>query len=223
MGYLSLNLQLQAKSVFIIGGGDVATRKTAALLPTGALVTVVAPTLTYELIKLRDSGEIVHLARKFQPGDLAAVYLVIAATNDREVNSQVAAEATAKGMLAEISDNPSAGNVISPAIIRQGDLSIAISTNGRAPSLAAAIKRELTPLFGDEYAKTVQLLGSIREKLLTDGAGSTYNKQVLRELAEKLPALFASQAFDEIDRLLALTLGDDTNLATFDTKLRETT
>jgi len=223
MGYLSLNLQLQAKAVFIIGGGDVATRKAASLLPTGAVVTVVAPTLTYELIRLRDSGEIVHLARRFQPGDLSGAYLVIAATNEREVNLQVAEEASAKGILAEIADNPAAGNVISPAVIHQGDLSIAISTNGRAPSLAAVIKRELTPLFGEEYAKTVQLLGAIREKLLTDGAGSTYNKQVLRELAEKLPALFVSKAFDEIDRLLAISLGADTNLATFDAKLRETT
>jgi precorrin-2 dehydrogenase/sirohydrochlorin ferrochelatase len=223
MGYLALNIQLQAKSVFIIGGGDVATRKIAALLPAGAVVTVVAPTLTYGLIRLRDSGKIVHIARKFQPGDLSAAYLVIAATNDREVNLQVAAEASAQGILAEITDNPAAGSVISPAVIHQGDLSIAISTNGRAPSLAAAIKRELTPLFGDEYAKTIQLLGAIREKLLTDGAGSTYNKQVLRELAEKLPALFVSKAFDEIDRLLALSLGAGTNLATFDTKLRETT
>lgn len=223
MGYLALNFQLQGKSVFVIGGGEVATRKTASLLSTGALVTVVAPTLTCELLRLRDAGGIVHLARKFQPGDLAAACLVIAATDDRAVNAQVAAEASAQGILAEITDNPSAGSVISPAVIQQGDVSIAISTNGRAPSLAAAIKRKLTPLFGDEYAKTVQLLGAIREKLLTDGAGSTYNKQVLRELAEQLPALFAANAFDEIDRLLALSLGGDTNLATFDTKLRETT
>lgn len=223
MGYLPLNLQLQSKPVFIIGGGDVATRKAASLLPTKALITVVAPALTSELIGRRDNGEIVHIARKFQQGDLSAAFLVIAATNDREVNMQVAAEASSKGILSEITDNPSAGCVISPAVIRQGDLSIAISTNGRAPALAAAIKSELTPMFGDEYAKSLQLLGAIREKLLTDGAGSTYNKQVLRDLAGKLPALFASKAFDEIDRLLKSSLGADTNLATFDAKLRETT
>ncbi len=215
MGYLSFNLQIDGKAIFVIGGGAVAERKVTSILAAGAELTLISPTLTYELQKLRDTGKIRHLHRKYQSGDLAGAFMVIAATNDREANSEVAVEAVSLGILAEITDNPSAGNVTSPAMIRQGDLSIAISTNNMAPALAAAIKKELKPLFGAEYAKSVRLLGIIREKLLTEGAASTYNKQILGDLAAQLPALFASGAEGEIDKLLQKHLGADCGLASF--------
>lgn len=215
MGYLSFNLQIDGKTILVVGGGAVAERKVTGILAAGAALTVISPTLTYGLQKLRDEERISHLPRKYRSGDLAGVFLVIAATDDRAVNGAVAAEAASLGILAEITDNPTTGNVTTPAIIRQGDLSIAISTNNRAPALAAAIKQELMPLFGPEYAKSVHLLGAIREKLLTEGVASTYNKQVLRDLAEKLPALFASGAAGEIDTLLKKYLGTDCGLASF--------
>lgn len=218
MGYISFNIQIESKSIVVIGGGRVAERKVANILPAGALLTVISPTLTFELQKLRDSGMITHLSRAYQSGDLRDAFMAIAATNDREANRAVADEARELGILAEITDNPSSGTVTSPAIIRQGDLSIAISTNSLAPALAAAIKRELTPLFGSEYAKTVRLLGIVREKLLTDGGGSTYNKQVLSEMAEKLPALYASNAYGEIDKLLRKHLGQHHNISAFDSE-----
>lgn len=212
MGYLSFNIQIAGKSIVVIGGGRVAERKISNILPAGALLTVISPTLTFELRKLSDSDRITHLSRGYQSGDLRNAFMAIAATNDRGINRAVAAEARELGILAEITDDPAAGNVTSPAIIRQGDLSIAISTNNLAPALAAAIKRELTPLFGGEYEKSLRLLGIVREKLLTDGGGSTYNKQVLSEMAEKLPALYASDAYGEIDKLLQKHLGQNHNI-----------
>ena len=221
MGYLSFNIQIEGKLIIVVGGGRVAERKVSNILPAGALLTVISPTLTFELQKLRDSGMITHLPRKFQPGDLDEAFMAIAATSDRETNCSVADEARGLGILAEITDDPSAGNVTSPAIIRQGDLSIAISTNNLAPTLAAAIKRELIPLFGSEYAKSLRLLGIVREKLLTDDGGSTYNKQVLNELAEMLPPLFASGAVGEIDRLLQKHLGQSYGLSAFATEIED--
>lgn len=215
MGYLSFNIQIEGKSIIVVGGGRVAERKVCNILPAGALLTVISPTLTFELQKLRDSGRITHLSKEYQPGDLDAAFMAIAATNCRETNRIVADEARELGILAEITDNPAAGNVTSPAIIQQGDLSIAISTNNLAPALSAAIKRELTPLFGAEYAKSLSLLGIVREKLLTDGGGSTYNKRVLGELAERLPALFASGASAEIDILLQKHFGHNYTLSAF--------
>lgn len=215
MGYLSFNIQIEGKSIVVIGGGRVAERKVANILPAGALLTVISPTLTFELQKLRDIGMITHLSREYQRGDLRDAFMAIAATNDRETNRVVADEASQLGILAEITDNPSSGTVTSPAIIRQGDLSIAISTNNLAPALAAAIKKELTPLFGSEYAKSLKLLGIVREKLLTDGGGNTYNKQVLSEMAEKLPVLYASNAHGEIDKLLQKHFGQHYNMSAF--------
>lgn len=221
MGYLSFNIQIEGKSIVVVGGGRVAERKVSNILPAGALLTIISPTLTFELQKLRDSGLITHLHREYQLGDLHEAFMVIAATSDRETNCSVANEAGGLGILAEITDNPSAGNITSPAIIRQGDLSIAISTNNLAPTLAAAIKRELIPLFGPEYARSLRLLGFVREKLLTDGGGSTYNKQVLNELAESLPPLFASGAVGEIDRLLQKHLGQSYGLSAFATDIKD--
>lgn len=219
MGYLSFNIQIEGKSIVVVGGGRVAERKVCNILPAGALLTVISPTITFELQNLRENGRISHLPRRFQPGDLVDAFMVIAATNEQETNRSVAAEAGKLGILAEITDNPAAGNVTSPAIIRQGDLSIAISTNNLAPALSAAIKRELIPLFGPEYAQSLKLLGLVREKLLTDGGGSTYNKRVLSDLAENLPALFASGASVEIDKLLQKHLGQDYILSAFESAI----
>lgn len=216
MGYISFNLQLHAKTILVIGGGAVAERKVTTILAAEAKLTVISPTLTYSLQQLRDSGKIRCLPRKYQPGDLDGAFMVIAATSDRAVNAAIAAEAATLGILAEVVDNPAAGTVTSPALIRQGDLSIAISTNNRAPALAAAIKRELTPVFGPEYAKSVRLLGLIREKLLTAGGPSPYNKQILGDLSARLPALFAAGAEGEIDQLLQNLLGAEWCLASFD-------
>ena len=215
MGYLSFNIQIEGKNIVVVGGGRVAERKVCNILPAGALLTVISPAITFELQQLRDSGAFTHLPRKYQPGDLAGAFMVITATNDPETNRYVAEEARNLAILAEITDNPSAGNVTSPAIIRQGDLTIAISTNNLAPALSLAIKRELLPLFGSEYASSVKLLGLVREKLLTDGGGSKYNKQVLSDLAEKLPALFASGASGEIDKLLQKHLGQSCIMSAF--------
>lgn len=221
MGYLSFNLQIAGKAILVIGGGAVAERKVTNLLAAGAGLTVISPTITYELQRMREEGIIRHLPRKYQSGDLAGAFMVIAATNDRAVNRAIAVEAQSLGLLAEITDNPTLGNVTSPAIIKQGDLTIAISTNNKAPALAAAIKKELLPLFGPEYAKSVHLLGAIREKLLTDGGVSTYNKQILGDLAGNLPALFAAGAASEIDKLLQKHLGADCSLASFESTTRE--
>ncbi len=207
MGYLSINLQLQDKQISIIGGGAVAQRKTGNILPTGAILTIISPTITFELQKLREEGVIRHLSREYQPGDLAGSFMAIAATSDHSVNQAVAEEARSRGILSEIVDSPTSGNITSPAVIRQGDLSIAISTNNKAPALSAVIKRELADLFGPEYALSVKLLGDIREKLLTEGSASTYNNLFLNELAQQLPQLFAAGAKAEIIGLLQLRLG----------------
>lgn len=221
MGYLSFNIQIEGKEIVVVGGGKVAERKVGNILPAGAKLTVISPTVTFELQQLRDSGLIFHIPRKYQSGDLDSAFMAIAATNDRETNRQVASDACNLGILAEITDNPSSGNITSPAIIRQGDLSVAISTNNLAPALAATIKRELLLLFGPEYARSVTLLGRIREKLLTDGRGSTYNKQVLSNLAEKLPVLFASGATEQIDELLQQHLGQGCTLSFFEPAIED--
>jgi len=221
MGYLSFNLQLQDKQVVIIGGGTVAQRKTATILPAGARLTVISPDVTDALRQLVDNDAITHIPREYRPGDLESAFLAIAATSNRDVNRAVADEADRLGILIEVVDSPASGNITSPAIFKQGNLCIAISTNNRAPALSAAIRRKLAGIFGPEYAQTVCILGAVREKLLTDEGGSTYNRQVLCELAEQLPHLIASGAGTEIDALLQHHLGPGYTLASIEPALED--
>lgn len=223
MGYFTLNIKADGKSVVIVGGGRVAERKCRAIAGSGANITVISPDLTPLLAEMAAGGTILHVSRKYKEGDLSGAFLVIAATDDRETNRMIGTDAARTGLLTEIVNDPVAGDVTSPAVIRRGDLAIAIFTNNRAPALAAAIKRQLAPLFGDEYAKTVTLLGILREKLLTDGGGSTYNKQVLCELADELPALLASGSIDKINELLGKHFGNSCTLATFDAAIGDNT
>ena len=213
MNQLPINLSITGKPVIILGGGSVALRKCRTLLDAGAQVTIVAPELCTELQALAAAGALRHLPRPFRAGDLAGALLVFAATDQPEVNRAVAQEATTAGILAEITDAPALGAFTSPAVLSRGELLLAVSTGGRAPALAGVIRRELEERFGPEYGEAVRVLGAVREKLLTQTANSSYNKGILKELAERLPALFAAHALAEIDNLLQERCGPGFSLA----------
>jgi precorrin-2 dehydrogenase/sirohydrochlorin ferrochelatase len=168
---ISLNISRQL--CVVVGGGRVAERKILFLLEAGAKVRAISPQLTATLRELVAAGRFEWLNRCFQPGDLAGAMLVFAATDSRQVNESVAQEAAAMGQLVNIADAPELCSFQVPAVVRQGDLSIAVSTNGKSPALAARIKKQLEADYGPEYAILLDLLGRIREQTLaaeSDGA-----------------------------------------------------
>ncbi|MCM2357804.1 MAG: bifunctional precorrin-2 dehydrogenase/sirohydrochlorin ferrochelatase [Geobacteraceae bacterium] len=208
MRYFPINLDIRDKPVVLVGGGAVAARKCLALLAAGARVTVIAPELDQGLGELRTQGEIRHLARQFAPGDLAGAFLALAVTDSAEVNAAVAGEASARGILADIADAPELGAFTLPALLRRGDLLIAVSTGGKSPALARRIRRELEERYGPEYGTAVMLLGKLREKLLTEKGNSAYNKELFNELVDHdLPALIRNHSTAEIDHLLTKIFG----------------
>ena len=146
--------------VIVIGGGSVAERKINGLIAGGAHPVVVSPELTPALETWCAKRAITWLQRRYEPGDLAGAFLVIAATNDHAVNMLVAAEARRHGILANIGDDPDKGNCTTTATVRRGDLVVAVTTNGASPALTAKIRRELEAAYGEEYAI---LLGMLRE------------------------------------------------------------
>jgi precorrin-2 dehydrogenase/sirohydrochlorin ferrochelatase len=199
---------MEGRQAVVIGGGGVALRKCRALLDAGARVTVVSPDLHPELIALRDRGEIVHHRRLYATGDLAGALLAYAATSDPGVNRAVAREAADLGIPVNIADAPESGSFISPSRISRGDLIITVSTGGRTPVLARRIREELERQFGPEYAPAVQLLGAVREKLLTEKGDRAYNKQLLNRLAEwDIPRMFRDGRTAELNDLLLQLLG----------------
>ena len=214
MPSLPINLDIHNRMVVIIGGGGVAARKCSAILAAGGRLTVIAPTLDPSLAELRDQGRLLHLARNYARGDLTGAFLAFAATDDAYVNRAVAEEAQSRAILADIAaDAPDLCSFTLPAVMRRGELQIAVSTGGKSPALARLIRRQLESRYGEEYGTALVLMGKIREKLLTEKGNSAYNKEIFNDLADRLPALIRDGATAEIENLLKHLLGPEASLA----------
>lgn len=155
----------QYRSV-VVGGGKVAARKAEALLEAGACVTAISPefcALFQNLVHLYPSLEII--GRQYQEGDLANAFLVIAATNDAVINHSVWEEATRQGCLINVVDDPQRSNFILPALVRRGEVALAVSTGGASPALARRLREKLESLIGAEYGDLAAILAELRPEL----------------------------------------------------------
>ncbi len=155
-------LKLKGRRCLVVGGGDVGLEKVDGLLACSGDVTVVAPELNEQLRAYADEGSIQWIERAYAPADLEGTFMVIAATNDSEVNIGVYEDAERRAMLVNVVDVPPLCNFILPAIVRSGPLAIAISTAGASPALAKRMKREISALFGEEYARLAIMLNDAR-------------------------------------------------------------
>ena len=136
MDYLPIFCRLDNKPVLLVGGGEVAERKARLLLDAGAQLTVVAPELDPELAELAANGSIEWLAGEFASEQLAGKWLVVAATDRREVNALVYQSANRARIFANVVDDPKRSSFIMPSIIDRSPLMVAISSGGKAPVLA---------------------------------------------------------------------------------------
>lgn len=167
-------LKLTGRRCLVIGGGDIGLEKVEGLLACGGDVTVIAPTAHPQLEALAAEGSIAWERRPYGGArDLEGAFMVIAATDDSEVNIGVFNDAEKRAMLVNIVDVPPLCNFILPAIVRTGALAIAISTAGASPALAKRMKREISDLFGDEYARLAVMLNDARG--WAKGTLPTYN------------------------------------------------
>src|SRR5215475_5592240 len=155
-------LRLSGRRCVVVGGGDVGLEKVEGLLACDADVTLIAPDAIAPLRELADEGSIAWERRPYATGDLEAIFMVIAATSDTDVNIRVFEDAERRAMLVNVVDVPPLCNFILPAIVRTGPLAIAISTAGASPALAKRMKREVGELFGEPYATLAILLNDAR-------------------------------------------------------------
>jgi uroporphyrin-III C-methyltransferase / precorrin-2 dehydrogenase / sirohydrochlorin ferrochelatase len=166
-------IDLTGHPVLVVGGGAVAERKVETLLEAGAALTVVSPDVTTLLERRAEAGRIALRRRPYAVGDLRGFRLAYAATSDPAVNRAVRAEASAEGVWLNAVDQPDLCDFITPAIVRRGNLAIAISTNGRCPGLARQIREDLERQFGPEYAELVEKLGGERDERMAGRALET--------------------------------------------------
>jgi siroheme synthase-like protein len=152
----------------VVGAGSVGTRKALALAEAGAQVRVVAPAIGAELEAAAGLRKIILVRQRYEPGVLDGATLVIAATDSREVNAQIATDAHAKGKLVNITDNPDQGNFHTMALHRSGDVTIAVSSGG-VPGAAARIRDAIAERFDSRYGQAVSALRGLRSKLISGG------------------------------------------------------
>jgi precorrin-2 dehydrogenase / sirohydrochlorin ferrochelatase len=156
-------LKLKDRRCVVVGGGEVGLEKVEGLLACDADVTLIAPDAVAALQDLAAEGSIAWEQRPYAgAADLEGVFLVIASTDDTDVNIAVYDDAERRAMLVNVVDVPPLCNFILPAILRTGPLAIAISTAGASPALAKRMKREVAELFGEEYATLAVLLNEAR-------------------------------------------------------------
>ena len=160
-------LDLSGRIVVVVGGGAVATERAARLAACGARVRLVSPEVLPALGEMVSDGRIAeHHARGYADGDLDGAVLVIAATDDADVNRRVRDDARAMGAEANVADDPGGSTAVIPAVVRQGDLALAITTGGASPVLARRIREDLQQHFGPGWAGLIDLLAETRDELI---------------------------------------------------------
>ncbi|WP_432822152.1 precorrin-2 dehydrogenase/sirohydrochlorin ferrochelatase family protein [Trichloromonas sp.] len=206
-----LQFQLNGRLCIVVGGGRVGLRKASGLLRAGARVRLITAAVAADL-SLRQEIEIIR--RPYQEGDLAGAVLAFAATDDRQVNAAVAAEARRRHIPVNIADDPAASDFLLPATLLRGDLTIAVTTGGRSPALAAQVRDQLAELVGPEWEIVLEIAAALRRKRLTVPEKAGYNQGILRQLLEGgLPSLISGGDAKEIDDLLGRLLGKGFSLA----------
>lgn len=163
MKYLPIFYDLSVRPCLVVGAGEIAARKVRQLRKAEASVTVIAPDICDELQGLVDNKEIQYIAERFSEEILHDKMLVIAATNDEEVNRQVSELAKAQNIPVNVVDNPGLCSFIMPSIVDRDPVQIAISTGGASPVLARLLRARLETLIPASYGRLAQLIGKFRQ------------------------------------------------------------
>ena len=156
-------LKLSGRRCLVVGGGEIGLDKVEGLLACDADVTLISPDAVEPLQELAREGSIRWERREYAgPADLEAAFMVIASTDDTEVNIAIYEDAERRAMLVNIVDVPPLCNFILPAVVRTGPLAIAISTAGASPALAKRIRNEIADEYGEPYARLAIMLNEVR-------------------------------------------------------------
>lgn len=192
-------LDLTSRSCLVVGGGAVALRKIKGLLEAGAKVTLIAPMVIPPLAALLPMNpNLIYLSKSFVHGDAKGFFLVIAATDNHEVNAAVAQEAADNGQLANIADDPTAGNFIIPAQGHSGKLRFTVAT-GNTPALTKLLIGDIQNIYGEEFAALAAFIEEKREEIKALALTSKEREALWRKLltAEAITLAHAGK-FDQV-------------------------
>ena len=177
MAKYPIYLNLQDRRVVIIGAGFVAARKAQPLLEANAHLTIISEKIDQQLQSLCDSNNIKLIKTKYSKNYLLGATLTIAATNDNQLNRQIYKDCQELEVLCNIVDDPSLCDFFTPAVVRQGDLQIAIGTDGNCPAFTGHLRQKLAEIITEDHGRFLAELQKLREKVMIqiDEAGKRKN------------------------------------------------
>jgi uroporphyrin-III C-methyltransferase / precorrin-2 dehydrogenase / sirohydrochlorin ferrochelatase len=185
MNLLPIFLKLDGRPGLLVGAGNVALEKINSMLITGVRLRVIAPEAKAEIRRLADEGQLEWVQRRFEPADLDGNFVVIAATDDPEVNATVYRESVQRGILVNSVDDPPHCDFYFGSVVRRGDLQIAISTAGESPAVAQRLKREIDGQLAADLGPWLKNLGRFRRDILASHPAGEERKALLHKLAER--------------------------------------
>ncbi|MGL5754403.1 MAG: precorrin-2 dehydrogenase/sirohydrochlorin ferrochelatase family protein [Paraclostridium sp.] len=173
-------VDLKEKNITIIGGGKIAYRKAKNFINFGYKVNLVSLEFIDEFESIKD--KINFIIDEYDEKYIKNSFIVVAATNNKEINEKIGIFCREKDKLVNVVDNTQLSNFIVPSCVKRGDLIIGISTSGKSPSLAAKIKRDLELVYDDSYIEYIDLLGELRDKILKKYNDPNEKKRLLNQI-----------------------------------------
>ncbi len=184
MSLFPIILNIIDKDCLVVGGGKVALRKIKSLLQAGAKIRVISPEFLSDINKLAENNLIKLFKKNFEEKDIGCPFLVISATNNIDINKKVAEMCFNRNIPVNVIDDPSLCTFQIPAVVKRGDLNIAVSTGGKSPMLAANLRKKLEGQFGVEYEIYIKILGDVRKRVLNEIPDEDKRKSIFKKIIQ---------------------------------------
>ncbi|MFX3625230.1 MAG: NAD(P)-binding protein [Ectobacillus sp.] len=195
-----ISVHIANKKVVVIGAGKIAYFKIGPLVEEGADVIVISPQADEKVQELARDGKVTWLKREYKTEDLQDAFLVIAATDNHEVNEKIWREAD-RNQLVNVISNPNIGNTHIPAALKRGKLMIAVSTGGASPKLAKKIRNDLALQYDESYEEYLDFLNECRVRLKQSDYPKAERHQLLQEVLKDEYRISPEKRADFLNRL----------------------
>lgn len=210
METLPIFLKIHQQPCHVIGGGEVAVRKVTMLLKAGADIAVISPDLHHELIDMVEKGDIYWRQKSYQIEDIHGCMVVVAATDDEQLNAQISDDAKSLGILVNVVDAPALCTFTMPAIIDRSPLLIAVSSNGAAPVLARQLRAKLETMIPASYGHLAEFARSFRERVKQAFSGGQQRREFWEKILQgPVAELVLSGQRQQAEKLLEQTLAQE--------------
>ncbi|WP_178413002.1 bifunctional precorrin-2 dehydrogenase/sirohydrochlorin ferrochelatase [Peptostreptococcaceae bacterium] len=180
--FYPVNINLDNMEIIIVGGGKVALRKCMNFLDFGKSVTVLAPEFDSRFLEIGNKVDLINDI--FKEEYIEKFDIVVAATDNKEVNEEIACICRKKSKLINVVDSRDLSDFTVSSYVKRGDLLIGISTGGKIPALSAKIREELEEIYDESFAEYVDILGEIREKIIKKYENKEERKEALKSLVK---------------------------------------